>query len=142
MRVSVSHSFCIAEYSYSSSFRHGRDYKLHVWSSVKEAVGAVGSSAASPDLRTPELMYSMDVNAHNYCRFSLLAVSTLTSDRALIALPNVVESSVVRMSHIVTHAHHILVLTCSSLSGRHMDNAVSAKATRSDWKVATTGRTV
>lgn len=53
-----------------------------------------------PDLPTPGLVYSMDVNALNYCRFSLLPLSS-GEDRdpvALIALPNLVDSSTVRPS--------------------------------------------
>ncbi|OBZ72030.1 ASTRA-associated protein 1 [Grifola frondosa] len=54
-------------------------------------------AAPAPGLQTPTLCYSMDVNALNYCRFSLLALSeTARTDecRALIALPNLVDSSV------------------------------------------------
>lgn len=41
----------------------------------------------------------MDVNALNYCRFSLVRLPhspEVTEPRALLALPNLVESSVVR----------------------------------------------
>ncbi|KAJ7034964.1 WD-40 repeat-containing protein [Mycena alexandri] len=72
---------------------HSRDHKLHVWTRVEDlpASARVGGSAALPDLPTPALCYSLDVNALNYCRFSLLPGSS--ADEALIALPNLVESS-------------------------------------------------
>ena len=56
----------------------------------------VGGSAALPGLQTPTLNFSMDVNALNYCRFSLLPLpKSAQSGEALIALPNLVESSLV-----------------------------------------------
>ncbi|KAJ7637684.1 WD-40 repeat-containing protein [Mycena polygramma] len=72
---------------------HSRDHKLHVWTRVEDLPPSarVGGSAALPDLPTPALCYSLDVNALNYCRFSLLPGSS--PDEALIALPNLVESS-------------------------------------------------
>ncbi|KAL1949317.1 hypothetical protein VTO73DRAFT_8198 [Trametes versicolor] len=75
---------------------HGRDNKLHVWSGVREPPRAVGGSAALPGLQTPELCYSLDVNALNFCRFSLLQLpaDARTDDRqALLAVPNLVESA-------------------------------------------------
>ncbi|KAI0926060.1 hypothetical protein AcV5_008624 [Taiwanofungus camphoratus] len=55
-----------------SIITHGRDNKLHVWRLSQEPATKLGNSAASPGLQTPQLCYSMDVNALNYCRFSLL----------------------------------------------------------------------
>ena len=78
--------------------RHGRDNKLHVWQRVLEATEALGNSAAPLGLQTPRLCYSMDVNALNYCRFSLMPLAESCRGeerRALIALPNLVESSFV-----------------------------------------------
>ncbi|GAW01299.1 WD-40 repeat-containing protein [Lentinula edodes] len=94
---------------------HGRDNKLHVWNRPDEIsiTSGIGGSAALPDLPTPTLRFSLDVNALNYCRFSLLptsiigstllpqnlpSASTSTTDSssvlpALIALPNLIESS-------------------------------------------------
>ncbi|KAF9805046.1 hypothetical protein IEO21_09207 [Rhodonia placenta] len=76
-----------------SIITHGRDNKLHVWSAARDAEPAstIGQSAASPGLQTPTLRCSMDVNALNYCRFSLLP--RREGQAALIALPNLVESS-------------------------------------------------
>ncbi|KAK7033020.1 WD40 repeat-containing protein [Favolaschia claudopus] len=73
---------------------HSRDHKLHVWNRVEDLPSSarVGESAALSDLPTPILYYSLDVNALNYCRFSLLP-SAFDPDEALIALPNLVESS-------------------------------------------------
>ncbi|KAJ7052558.1 WD40-repeat-containing domain protein [Mycena amicta] len=70
---------------------HSRDHKLHVWTRLEDlpASERLGGSAALRDLPSPTLRYSMDVNALNYCRFSLLP----SSQGALIALPNLVESS-------------------------------------------------
>ncbi|KAJ7284899.1 WD-40 repeat-containing protein [Mycena rebaudengoi] len=78
---------------------HARDHKLHVWTRVEELPSSarVGGSAALPGLPTPELCYSLDVNALNYCRFSLLPQHLTDGDpdvpHALLALPNLVESS-------------------------------------------------
>ncbi|KAM5538451.1 hypothetical protein V8D89_007784 [Ganoderma adspersum] len=75
---------------------HGRDNKLHVWQAVKESARVLGGSASLPGLQAPQLCYSIDVNALNYCRFSLLPLpeDTRTEDRrALIAVPNLVESA-------------------------------------------------
>ncbi|KAF5342066.1 hypothetical protein D9611_001570 [Ephemerocybe angulata] len=76
---------------------HGRDNKLHVWNFIKEppASTRLGGSAALPDLPIPTLAYSLDVNALNYCRFSLLSLGTINGNEfsAIIALPNLVDSS-------------------------------------------------
>jgi hypothetical protein len=83
-------------------YRHARDNKLHVWTRIEELPfsARLGGSAVQPGLPVPTLCYSMDVNALNYCRFSLLKLSPSHSgstgeDRAFVALPNLVESSVV-----------------------------------------------
>ncbi|RDB25570.1 ASTRA-associated protein 1 [Hypsizygus marmoreus] len=75
---------------------HARDNKLHVWTRVEELPPSarLGGSAAQADLPRPTLCYSMDVNALNYCRFSLLNLSRGNDAAALIALPNLVDSSV------------------------------------------------
>ncbi|KAL1708003.1 WD40-repeat-containing domain protein [Schizophyllum commune] len=77
---------------------HGRDNKLHVWPRPRElpasaqlggsAVPVAGGSVQQQELRQPA--YTMDVNALNYCRFSLLHRS---GSEPLIALPNLVDSS-------------------------------------------------
>jgi hypothetical protein len=74
-----------------------------VWARVDltEATSiSVGGSAALPasGLTTPSLCYSLDVNALNYCRFSLLP-SDGTESSALVAVPNLVESALVRRDH-------------------------------------------
>ena len=66
---------------------------------MKEPARVLGGSASLPGLHIPELCYSLDVNALNYCRFSLLPLpeDTRTEDRrALIAVPNLVASAHVR----------------------------------------------
>lgn len=73
--------------------RQARDNKLHVWARVEE-YSRIGGSAALAESRTPELKYSLDVNALNYCRFSILE----SRDTMLIALPNLVESSEVGLT--------------------------------------------
>ncbi|KAG7450737.1 WD40 repeat-like protein [Guyanagaster necrorhizus] len=80
----------------------GRDNKLHVWRPVEELPGIGGSAALSESL-VPVLRYSMEVNALNYCRFSLMPLppddsetgssSKDQSDAALIAIPNLIKSS-------------------------------------------------
>ncbi|KAI0300842.1 WD-40 repeat-containing protein [Russula brevipes] len=77
---------------------HGRDNKLHVWKLPSHTPSALGGSASAPDATALELDYSLDVNALNFCRFSLLPLDDvvplpLTSPpRALVAIPNLVES--------------------------------------------------
>ncbi|KAI0703464.1 WD40 repeat-like protein [Cytidiella melzeri] len=76
---------------------HGRDNKLHVWAwAAQESDGILGESAPTPGTSTPRLHYSMDVNALNYCRFSLMPLPRESEHkdvaRALIAVPNLVES--------------------------------------------------
>jgi WD40 repeat protein len=79
--------------------RHGRDNKLHIWMRVVEAK-SLAETAAIEELPSPSLGFSMDVNALNYCRFSLLPDSEGLSknSNALIALPNLMESSLVWQS--------------------------------------------
>ncbi|KAF9223833.1 WD40 repeat-like protein [Gyrodon lividus] len=74
---------------------HGRDNKIHVWHRPTESVSIrQGGAASSTDLSIPPLHYSLDVNALNYCRFSLLPTLSPDSEiTALIAVPNLVESS-------------------------------------------------
>ncbi|KAI0787825.1 WD-40 repeat-containing protein [Fomes fomentarius] len=85
-----------------SIITHGRDNKLHVWSGdgicepSSSAQRTLGGSAALPGLQIPQLSYSLDVNALNFCRFSLLPLPehARTADRhALVAVPNLVESA-------------------------------------------------
>lgn len=74
---------------------------MHVWTLTgQDSDARVGDSATAPGLVVPVLCYSMDVNALNYCRFSLMPIVQSPDDkeaRALIALPNLVESSLVRL---------------------------------------------
>ena len=59
----------------------------------------VGDSATTFELSTPVLSYSMDINALNYCRFSLMSLPSREPEeigaRALIATPNLIESHLV-----------------------------------------------
>ncbi|KIY68080.1 WD-40 repeat-containing protein [Cylindrobasidium torrendii FP15055 ss-10] len=74
---------------------HGRDHKMHIWRRAKETQRIGESAALRPGNLKPALERSMDVNALNYCRFSLLQTERMTDgdDAYLIALPNLVESS-------------------------------------------------
>ncbi|KAL1668332.1 WD40-repeat-containing domain protein [Schizophyllum commune] len=77
---------------------HGRDNKLLAWPRPRElpasaqlggsAVPVAGGSTQQQGLKQPT--YTMDVNALNYCRFSLIHRS---GSEPLIALPNLVDSS-------------------------------------------------
>ncbi|KAG1821183.1 WD-40 repeat-containing protein [Suillus subaureus] len=69
----------------SQIITHGRDNKLHVWVRPEESASIRQGPATLSDLSTPTICYSMDVNALNYCRFSLL--------EGLLAVPNLVESA-------------------------------------------------
>jgi hypothetical protein len=78
---------------------HGRDNKLHVWVRVMEfpESAKLGDTAARLDLPAPHLSYSLDLNALNYCRFSLmcLGVNAPEKNNGLIAVPGLIDSSVV-----------------------------------------------
>lgn len=95
-------------FSYVLPNSHGRDNKLHVWkrpSHVPSTVG--GGSASSPGTLELELSYSLDVNALNFCRFSLLPLyhddengRSEEEAQALVAVPNLVESSLASADHL------------------------------------------
>ncbi|KAG8747319.1 ASTRA complex subunit [Ceratobasidium sp. 414] len=70
---------------------HGRDYKLHVWR-LTPAVPLLADAAGSPTLATPTIVFSLDVNTLNHCRFALCPT---TQGKALLALPNLVESELI-----------------------------------------------
>ncbi|KAH7107519.1 WD-40 repeat-containing protein [Auriculariales sp. MPI-PUGE-AT-0066] len=70
---------------------HGRDNKLRVWQ-LPTADAAVGDSATNPALPIPVEISAHDVNALNFCAFSLLRAQD-DSTKDLIALPNLVDSN-------------------------------------------------
>ncbi|KAI0303688.1 WD40 repeat-like protein [Multifurca ochricompacta] len=79
---------------------HGRDNKLHVWKRPTPIPSLTigGGSASTSGILELELSCSLDVNALNFCRFSLLSHTTGgrssgVESRALIAVPNLIESS-------------------------------------------------
>ncbi|KAG6820633.1 hypothetical protein H0H93_014236 [Arthromyces matolae] len=76
---------------------HARDNKLHLWARPEELLQSaqLGSIAQSVgETAIPKLTYSMDVNALNYCRFSLLPdLNDPNETHALVALPNLVDST-------------------------------------------------
>ncbi|VDC06814.1 unnamed protein product [Peniophora sp. CBMAI 1063] len=67
----------------------GRDHKLYVWRRP-ERRGAQIAGSATAGGEEPEKLAEMDVNALNYCRFSILSSS---EGDVLVALPNLVESA-------------------------------------------------
>jgi hypothetical protein len=75
--------------------RHGRDNKLHVWARPEESASIRQGPATLSDLLIPTICYSMDVNALNYCRFSLLVLGRASAQEDLLAVPNLVESALV-----------------------------------------------
>jgi hypothetical protein len=72
---------------------------LHMWNRIEELPSAesirASGSAALCGLPVPSLCISMDVNSLNFCRFSLLRFPSgeRVNGKALLALPNLVESS-------------------------------------------------
>ncbi|KAG2130863.1 WD40-repeat-containing domain protein [Suillus clintonianus] len=74
----------------SQIITHGRDNKIHVWARPEESASIRPGPATLSDLSTPTICYSLDVNALNYCRFSLLRES---KQEGLLAVPNLVESA-------------------------------------------------
>jgi ASTRA-associated protein 1 len=91
---------------------HGRDNKLHVWKLRLQTPSAVGGSALAPGILTVELNYSLDVNALNFCRFSLLRLdmspSAADDMRALVAVPNLVESSLASASPLCSRSSNVV----------------------------------
>ncbi|GJJ08363.1 hypothetical protein Clacol_002577 [Clathrus columnatus] len=73
--------------------RHGRDNKLHIWERIVEP-HSLADVATPPSVPVPSLQISLDVNALNYCRFSLLLCDKASSN-AMVAVPNLVDSSLV-----------------------------------------------
>ena len=72
--------------------RHGRDNKLHVWERPEppaDVVNSVEQTLISP--QSPHLKFSMDVNALNFCRFSIFK----GGDYSVLAVPNLVDSAFV-----------------------------------------------
>ena len=96
------------------SNRHGRDNKLHVWKTIFDVETRIREAATQLELPIPELEYSMDVNALNYCRFSIFPLSEgrrTDNAQALIAVPNLVESSLVCIGILSSsHTRHSLIL--------------------------------
>ena len=88
----------------------------------------IGSTAALVDLPVPSLRYSLDVNALNFCRFSLLRCSS-TSERTphwqgMVALPNLVESGAVSAGS-VTRSLHLIDITVRRIYGLYT-NAIES----------------
>lgn len=79
----------------SQIITHGRDNKLHVWARPEESASIRQGHATLSDLSTPTKCYSMDVNALNYCRFSLLVIAEASTQEGLLAVPNLVESALI-----------------------------------------------
>jgi len=73
----------------------------------------------------------MDVNALNYCRFSLLIPSPDIEGEltALLAVPNLAESSLVRANY----TNVLASVRQTSSIGRYMDAAQYAEITCCNW---------
>jgi hypothetical protein len=110
-----------------------------VWSRVEDVPDIrIGGAANVSDLPVPVLRQSMDVNALNFCKFSLLESTGDGNSRggALVALPNLVESSLV--SHCdgdgdASASGVMLTLCVRASQGRHLVTAVRRKSTCGDW---------
>jgi len=77
--------------------RHGRDNKLHIWDAIDTTPAVTDTATASSSNHRPTRLYSLDVNALNFCRFSLLPLvgPHRPGYEALLAVPNLVESEFV-----------------------------------------------
>ncbi len=79
--------------------RHGRDNKLLIWQSPED-IPSITEGAVDPNLETPTLVHTLDVNALNYCRFSLCeelpSQGSSSPHEALVAIPNLLDSSLVK----------------------------------------------
>jgi hypothetical protein len=91
--VRISQIYCII-WPFNASNSHSRDHKLHVWSGLLPPPALVESADEVEPPSTPSLLYSLDVNALNFCRFSLLPLS---DSKALVAVPNLVDSNYVSL---------------------------------------------
>ncbi|KAG0709338.1 WD-40 repeat-containing protein [Suillus ampliporus] len=75
------------------SLRPLASWKAHTDSLLGESASIRQGPATLSDLSTPAICYSMDVNALNYCRFSLLFPAGANEREGLLAVPNLVEST-------------------------------------------------
>ena len=118
-------------------WRHGRDNKLNVWKRLEEVpfTHQIGDSAHLADMQKPTLAYSMDVNALNFCRFSLLKESMgstrIGGSSALLALPNLIDSTTVR-GFVFLYKKYI-VGPKDGLSGRHLVITFSGQNPCGHW---------
>ena len=83
----------------------------------------VREAATQPDFAHPELVLSLDVNALNCCRSSLLPLSN--GDEAYVGVPNLVESSFVCLSCVF-----IYCIDAHALSDRRMCGLSQPEAVR------------
>lgn len=76
---------------------------MHVWSLPEDNTQKLREAATQLDLPAPHLLHTLDVNALNYCRFSLMPLDKYVdgSRDAYVAVPNLVESSLVSLHLIV-----------------------------------------
>ena len=93
-----------------------------MWARVA-SIPSVGDAAQSPDLPTPELRYSLDVNALNFCAFSLHDAG----QNALIAVPNLIESSVVGV--LLCYSHMFTMKLTGIVLGRYMVTSIMYSTT-------------
>ena len=98
-----------------------------MWNLPEESARKVGESATTPGLSKPKLCHSMDVNALNYCRFSLLPLTDTTESgdpAALLAIPNLIESALVRTHALTTNLRKANKSICRLTYGScHLRNA-------------------
>ncbi|OAX40196.1 hypothetical protein K503DRAFT_791528 [Rhizopogon vinicolor AM-OR11-026] len=76
--------------------RHAKDNKIHIWglwARSEESTFIRQGPATLSELLMPVICYSMDVNACNYCRFSLIYPAGTNEQEGLLAVPNLVESA-------------------------------------------------
>ncbi|KAG8756237.1 ASTRA complex subunit [Serendipita sp. 396] len=70
---------------------HGRDHKLHVWSRTVQPIVVAESVNVERIVSAPPLLYSLDVNALNFCKFDLFA--KVGENTAVLAVPNLIDSN-------------------------------------------------
>jgi hypothetical protein len=81
-----------------TSLSHGRDNKIHVYPLPADPSSTTDSIPPSLSNPTPlEPLYSLDVNALTYCRFSLLPLAT---QEAYIAVPATLQDELIDVYHL------------------------------------------
>ncbi|PWN18895.1 hypothetical protein BCV69DRAFT_284517 [Microstroma glucosiphilum] len=127
---------------------HGRDNTLKIWSLIVPSTSALGKTREAP-LAEPNLLHTLQVNALNFCRFSLLPVeagkgksrgqggadavgeeSTCegSEEEAMLAVPHTLDSGYIDIYHLpsYTRLHTSIGSTSSATAQRRVGGVTRA----------------